>query len=294
MTSASLLSAVAAATGSAAVLELVRPVRRPGAQHAGGRLGRVRKLLVERTAELARRVPAVPAPGGLPAANLHARLEAAGAPFGLGAREWGGVKALCALAGLPAGAMLGAGLPGRLAVIAVPGGALAGFLAPDVWLARVARRRADAALRQLPGMLDLLRVTVEAGMPPTRALGVVGAEFDGPLAREWRRASAEAALGLPEDQAVAAIARRLPDDEVRLFCDALRRSRRHGAPLGKVLARQALRARHRHAQRVREAAARSGPKMQLVVALLLVPSVLLLVAAGIAAELERSGLGLPA
>jgi tight adherence protein C len=61
-----------------------------------------------------------------------------------------------------------------------------------------------------------------------------------------------------------------------------------------VLASQASRARHRRAQAMRDQAARAGPKIQLVVALLLVPSALLIVAAGLLAELGRAGLaGVP-
>jgi tight adherence protein C len=139
-------------------------------------------------------------------------------------------------------------------------------------------------------MLDLFRVTVEAGMPAARALGVVASEFDGPLAREWRRAAAEIALGESQEDAFAALAKRLPADEIGSFVEALGRSRRRGVPIGRAAAVQAMAARHHRRHRVREEAARAGPKIQLVVALLLVPSVLLLVAAALVVELERSPL----
>jgi tight adherence protein C len=228
------------------------------------------------------------APGG-----TLARLASARDPLGLGQRTWLAAKSLGAVAGLAAGAVVTVGAPGRIAFVLVPGAAVAGFLSPDLWLARWTRRRAQAAVQELPDMLDLLRVTVEAGLPPARALGAVGAEFSGPLAREWRRVASEIALGLPQDQAVAGMAQRLDAEEVRLLTELLTRGRRHGAPLGRALAAQASRARHRRRQHVHEQAAHAGPKIQLVVALLLVPSVLLLVAAGLVAELQRSGLGLP-
>jgi tight adherence protein C len=75
---------------------------------------------------------------------------------------------------------------------------------------------------------------------------------------------------------------------------ALNRAARHGAPLADTLAGQARAARFALARRIREDAARAGPKIQLVVALLLVPSVLLLVAAALAAALLDGGSdGLP-
>ena len=195
-----------------------------------------------------------------------------------------GALAMVALAGVG-----GAGRLGLALLICAPA---AGFLAPDLWLSRRARRRAEAAVRQLPDMLDLFCVTVEAGLPPARALALVGGEFDGPLAREWRCVSAELTLGVAGEEAWRALGDRLAADEVRLLADAFTRSNRHGVPLARVLADQASRARHRRRQRVRERAARAGPKIQLVVALLLVPSVLLIVAAAAATELQNSGLAL--
>ena len=78
---------------------------------------------------------------------------------------------------------------------------------------------------------------------------------------------------------------RLPQPEIRAFVAALHRAGCHGAPLSDTLAAQARAARFALARRIREDAARAGPKLQLVVALLLVPSVLLLVAAALASAL---------
>ena len=66
---------------------------------------------------------------------------------------------------------------------------------------------------------------------------------------------------------------------------ALERAERHGAPLAETLAAQAAEARAAHARRLHEQAAKAAPKIQLVVALLLVPSVMLLVAAALVASL---------
>jgi tight adherence protein C len=210
------------------------------------------------------------------------------------ARERLSLNVAFALIGLLAGFVLTAGIPVRIATLLMTCAAAAGFAAPNLWLARRLRRRLNEALREMPDMLDLFAVTLAAGLPPIRALSTVAAEFAGPLAREWTRVAAEAELGLPRDQALAGLAARLPHDDVRAFAEALRRSHRHGTPLARVLAAQASRARHRRAQRMREQAARAGPRIQLVVALLLVPSALLIVAAGLVAELGSGGLaGVP-
>jgi tight adherence protein C len=79
---------------------------------------------------------------------------------------------------------------------------------------------------------------------------------------------------------------------VRAFADCLTRARRRGLPLGELLARQAAAARHEEQIRLREQAARAGPKIQLVVAFVLVPAVMLIVAAALIAELTAPGVAL--
>jgi tight adherence protein C len=117
----------------------------------------------------------------------------------------------------------------------------------------------------------------------------VGGRANGPLASEWRAVGAEVGLGVPLAEALAGLRERLPQAEVVALCAALDRARRHGVPLTDTLAGQARDARLALRRRVAEDAARAGPKIQLVVALLLVPSVLLLVAAALAAALLGSG-----
>jgi tight adherence protein C len=120
---------------------------------------------------------------------------------------------------------------------------------------------------------------VSAGLPPLRALGEVGRRRTGALASELAVAAAHAALGVPRARALERLARRCPVDGVAALVVAITRSERHGAPLAPALRALAADARAERAQRIRERAARAAPKIQLVVALLLVPAVMLLVGA---------------
>jgi tight adherence protein C len=228
---------------------------------------------------------------GLPA-DLDARIAAAGRPGGLSAREVMAAKLAAAVAGAVLGAVAGAVAPGGLGLLLGAGGPVAGFLAPDLWLARRSAARARAVRRELPALLDLLRVTVQAGASLPAALAEVGGRAGGPLAAEWRAVGREVALGEPLSRALEGLAARLPQPEVTALCAALGRALRHGAPLAGTLSSQARDARLALRRRVAEDAARAGPKIQLVVALLLVPSVLLLVGAALA-RASLAGVGGP-
>jgi len=300
MTGASLLTfvaAVLAVTGLADVLAGAGAAGRSSARAGGsGARGepaarRTAPRLLRALVRLGRRLK----PAGAPAPrDLEARIAAAGRPGGLGAREVMAAKVAAAVGGGLLAALLSAAAPGRLGVALAVAGPAAGFLAPDAWLARRAADRARRVRSELPALLDLLRVSVEAGSSLPKALRDVGARTRGPLAAEWRALGREVALGVPLEAALRSTVERLPIPEVRSLVAALERARRHGAPLAETLASQARDARFALARHAREDAARAGPKIQLVVALLLVPSVLLLVAAAlVAALLDGGGAALP-
>ena len=227
-----------------------------------------------------------------PPADLRARVLAAGDPGGLGMREWVSLKCIAAAGAAACGVFVAPAAPGRIGILLVAAAPAAGFLWPDLWLARRSRARAEAACSELPGMLDLLRVSIDAGQTPIAAIGAVGARFSGPLAAEWRAAAAQVALGVSQDHALEQMKERIAADAVRSFVESLRSARRRGLPLVDVLEAQAAAARHARRQQIRERAARAGPKIQLVVALVLVPSVLLTMAAVLSAELSETGFGL--
>jgi tight adherence protein C len=275
MTGASILAALAGVLAAAGIVELAaarRPGRRPKRIAIGARA-------------LARRLGAARpnAPGG-----LAAQVDAAGVSAGVGevmAAKLGGVPA-AALSALSVAPLA----PGRLGLALVAAAPFAGFFAPDLWL----RARACARARVIEGeqadVLDLLRVAVGAGLGPWRALAEVGRRHPGVLAGELGAAARRVALGVPSDAAIARLERRCPAAGTHGLTAALRRADRLGAPPGRALAALAQEARARQARRAAERAARAAPKIQLVVALLLVPSALLLVAAALMPALTGASL----
>lgn len=270
------LAALAGVLGAVAIVELLDAAShasrrdRRRALPGGGHLGAMTVLL----ARLARRWRPRRGP-----ANLEARILAAGTPLGLGPADILALKAACALIGALLALPLASALPGRLGIAALLCAPAAGFLAPDVVLARRARQRAARMSRELADVLDLLRVGVEAGLPVDRALAEVGRRCDGVLAGELAAAAVRLRLGATRAEAFRELVARCPLDQVATLAAAVGRADRHGAPLGPTLAAIAAEARAEQARALRDEAARAAPKIQLVVALVLVPAVMLMVAA---------------
>jgi tight adherence protein C len=270
----SALVAIAVLLGAAGVWELAgsrgeelgRALRSTAATVSGGRL----RTLAE--AALWLRVPE--------------RLERAGLA--------GSVSIGAVLAGKLGGAAIGAMLgvlaapaaPGRVGIVVMLALPAAGFVAPEALLERAARRRAARLRAALPDALDLLAVGTAAGRSPQRVLGEISnaATPGEPLAAELAVAVTEIECGTPQRDAIARLRERVPGGGIGALAAALERSRRFGSPLAEQLHEQASSLRRDARRRIEEQAARAAPKIQLVVALVLVPSVLLMIVAGLLAN----------
>jgi tight adherence protein C len=215
--------------------------------------------------------------------GLPQRLERAGyggrvEPRAVVATKLAGAAAglLTAIAAIPSATRLGLIVAATLVA--------AGFLAPDAMLERAARRRRARVVAALPDALDLLAVGAASGRDPASGLGQVAGSGAGPLAAELARAVAEVECGRSLRQAISGLRARVPGPEVGALAAALERSRTHGSPLAEQLHLQATALRRDARRRLEERAARAAPKIQLVVALVLVPSVLLTITAAIIAH----------
>jgi tight adherence protein C len=218
--------------------------------------------------------------------RLSSRIARAGLADRISPASLLAAKAGGALAGMLWALVLAPAAPGRLAWIVAAALPPAGFLGPDAWLEHRARRRLRTLRAGLPDALDLLAVGTAAGRSPLAGLSELGAG-EGPLARELAMLSAETSCGLPQSEALESLRRRAPVREVAAMCGVIERSRRYGSPLADQLREQATALRGVQRRRIEEQAARAAPKIQLAVALLLVPSVLLMIAAGLLANIDR-------
>ncbi len=194
-----------------------------------------------------------------------------------------GLAMLATLVALP----LVTAAPGRLGLAILLAAPLAGYLAPELGLRRRANHRRRQIEAELPDVLDLLRVAIAAGLAPRRALQEVGRRHPGTLAEELIRLAARASLGEPVEHGPRPPRGALPvphHPTVRRRAPARRAPRR---PTRTHAARAGRRSALTTSGAPREQAAKAAPKIQLVVALLLVPAVLLLIAAAMVPATRR-------
>jgi tight adherence protein C len=195
-------------------------------------------------------------------------------------------KLACAVGGGVAALLAAPAAPGRIALLVAVGLPAAGFVLPDALREREARRRRHRLIASLPDALDLLAIGSAAGRSPAAGFAEIARAGNGPLADELRVTVAELGCGQPLGEALAGLRRRVPGTEIASLCASIERSRRLGSPLADQLRRQAASLRRDQRRAVEEHAARAAPKIQLVVALILVPSVLLMIAAGLIANAD--------
>jgi tight adherence protein C len=200
-------------------------------------------------------------------------------------RDWP-ARLACAVAAELGGLLVAPVAPGRLSLLVLGGLPAAGFLLPDALRQRRERLRLRRIVALLPDALDLLAVAAEAGRTPAAGFADLARSGDGPLAREMAIADAEISSGQPLATVLGSLRERVPGGEMATLCAAIERSRLYGSPLAGQLRRQASALRRDQRRSVEERAARAAPKIQLVVALVLVPSVLLMIAAALIANAD--------
>jgi len=195
-------------------------------------------------------------------ARTDAKLERAGYPGGLRGADWMGVKILSAIVFaliFVALFALIAGIAGGLffGLVGLP----IGFLAPEFWLSRKAKKRSFEMVLQLPDALDLLTISVEAGLGFDAALAKVVEKMHGPLVNEFRQALAEVRMGRTRREALRDVANRADAQPISNFIGAIVQAEQLGVPIAKVLQIQSNQLRIERRQRAEEAAAKAPVKM---------------------------------
>nr|WP_290668699.1 type II secretion system F family protein [Ardenticatena sp.] len=208
--------------------------------------------------------------------NQRALLEAAGNPNDWTPADFLGVRGLAAI-------VLGA-LPGILlflsgaALIRVIGFAigfgLLGFLLPGIWINRKIQDRRKMILKTLPDALDLMTISVEAGLGFDQAMAKVAEKWgDNELAKEFNRVITEIRLGKTRREALRDLAERTQVDEIRGFVAAIIQADQLGVSIAKVLRTQSEQMRIRRRQRAEEQAQQASIKMLFPLVFLIFPAI---------------------
>ncbi|KQS99603.1 type II secretion system F family protein [Cellulomonas sp. Leaf395] len=210
-------------------------------------------------------------------ARLQRMIDEAGRPDGLTVDGYLTRTAWWAMLTLPvAFVMLLAGNL-LLAVLAL----VVPVLLPLSAVAGAQRRRREQIDKDLPDFLDVLAVTVMAGVNFRAALARVAERFAGPLGEEITLTLHQIANGASVRQAFQDLRRRSSSEAVAQFVSALLQSQELGAPLAESLKQIAEDMRRESGQRQRRAAARTAPRVTLVTSLVLVPGALIFIVVGL-------------
>lgn len=191
------------------------------------------------------------------------RLDRAGRPFGLNPATWTLVRMTGTILGV-GGALVVLRLAhsqGPLRVLAALTVSAVGALGPSYYLDHRAKQRQAAIRRALPDVIDLLVVSVEAGLGLDAALSEVIARRKGPLLDEFARVLAEVRVGKPRRRAWQEMAERADCLELKVFSAALVQAEELGASIAGVLRGQSEALRMRRSLSVREVAAVLPVKM---------------------------------
>lgn len=180
---------------------------------------------------------------------------------------FGIVFLVCTLAGLPFGSLIKwSGIAGGL-----------GYLMPAMWLGRQIKKRQKLILKALPDALDLLVISVTAGLGFDAALQRVAEKWDNELCSEFRRALSDIRLGTPRHEAFRAMTVRTGVEDLTTFVAAVIQADQLGVSMGKMLKIQSDQLRLRRRQRAEEAAQKAPIKMLFPLVFLIFPSLFVVI-----------------
>lgn len=206
--------------------------------------------------------------------NSSRQLEKAGNPYNWTATEFMGLRVL-------AGILLGftGFLLTRMAKVPVSKGGvflilmgLLGFAIPSFWLGQKIKARKKEILKVLPDAMDLITVSVEAGLGFDQALKRVAEKWNNELAKEFARYLRETGLGKARHEALRNMSARIDLPEFTSFVASIIQAEELGASIAKVMRIQSNQMRIRRRQRAEELARQAPIKMIMVLAFFVFPT----------------------
>jgi tight adherence protein C len=220
------------------------------------------------------------------------KLELAGNPNNWNANQFLGIRGLAglllAVLTFIVTTVAGTAVLQRLAFTAAM--ALLGFFLPVVWLGSRIRRRQQEIIKTLPDALDLLTISVEAGLPFDGAMQRVADKWDNEISRAFQRLLAEMRVGKSRRDALRDMSDRIEVPDVTSFVAALIQADQLGISIAKVLRIQSEQMRIKRRQRAEEKAQQAPIKMLIPMTFLIFPTILIVILGPAALILKNSAL----
>ena len=223
--------------------------------------------------------------------SIDRRLDLAGRPGGVTVQRFVGYKAAGADPARRPVRLLLALVGGSPLLVVLAAGF--GWFAPDIWISRAGRLRQERIERELPDFLDILAVTVRAGLGYRLSLARVAESLGGPGGRgDARRAAPDGAGREPPRRVRGAARPQRAPSSCQSFVAAQLQAEELGVPLSEALNDIAGDMRRAAHQAARRRAARAAPRVSLVVTSLIVPGTMILIIASIllGSGLQESGI----
>ena len=164
---------------------------------------------------------------------------------------------------------------GVIAILAAIAGGVFGWFGPMAYVDRKMRLRFNKIDKQMPDMIDLLVVTIEAGLGILASMRVAGEGLPDPLGQELRLTLQEQRMGLSVFEAIESLGRRANAPNVRVFVRALIQGEKLGVSIGLTMRNVALEMRKRRKAAAEEKAQKMPIKLLFPLVFLIFPAIMI-------------------
>lgn len=202
-------------------------------------------------------------------------LVKAGYPYQLSVYRLHGAKLLGLIAGMMLAVLFNLiGLPfAQISLVILP---IAGYLFPIQLVRYLAKKRQEEIQLELPDFLDMMSITLQAGMAMDDAMAYYTETTRGPLGEELNRMLQEIKFGVQRETAYRGLIKRTDSPELEALIMSLIQAHNLGTPIAHTFTQQAVEMRRMRSEKAKEAAGKASPKISLVSGLIIAPSIMLL------------------
>jgi tight adherence protein C len=163
-----------------------------------------------------------------------------------------------------------------------------GYVLPGIWLGQKIGRRKKNILKALPDAIDLLSISVEAGLGFDQALSRVAVKWDNELGWEFQRTLSEIRVGKTRREALKELAARTGVDDLSTFVTSIVQADQLGVSITQVLRIQSAQLRQRRRQRAEEQAHKAPIKMLFPMVFLIFPAIYVIILGPAVPQVMRS------